>query len=113
MSSGAHAAAKPPAAPSGDCHLTADTPTYANHTITGYGRRWDCSPTATIIVKLIEMHHFPIPDRVLDQQRGTGRQIDLHPSYGCEPNSQYRVISETDGPGDVKIKSPEVTYRCQ
>jgi hypothetical protein len=44
--SGAHAAAKAPAAPSGDCHLTADTPTYANHTITGYGGRRDCSSTA-------------------------------------------------------------------
>ncbi|MEV6675083.1 hypothetical protein [Streptomyces sp. NPDC051162] len=110
--SDAHAAIKAPAAPAGDCHLTADTPTYANHTITGYGGRWDCSSEATIIVKLIEKHDFG-PDHVLAQQRATGRQIDLHPSYGCEPNSQYRVISETDGPGDAKIKSPEVTYRCQ
>ncbi|AOR33410.1 MULTISPECIES: hypothetical protein [Streptomyces] len=110
--SGAHAATKAPAAPAGDCHLTADTPTYANHTITGYGGRWDCSSDATIIVKLMERHDFR-RDRVLDQQRGSGRQIDLHPSYGCEPDSQYRVYSETDGPGDVKVQSPEVTYRCQ
>ncbi|MFF4158835.1 hypothetical protein [Streptomyces sp. NPDC001678] len=109
---GAHAAAKAPAVPVGDCHLTADTPTYANHTITGYGGRWDCGSEATVIVKLIEKHDFG-PDRVLAQQRATGRQVDLHPAYGCEPDSQYRVVSETDGPGGVKAKSPETTYRCQ